>query len=152
MWRGISGSLPQSWVGWPGAPCSHSAIMLSNFNTRDLFNHFFCETAKGNPGLWWVEHCGMWGQRDFGRHNGSLLLLVSSIISSTPILVQLLSCVACLCFSVALSCTNMQVGGCVLLMHLGCHRDHRSGYCFLLHGWRLLLVNLINLAYERTSK
>ncbi|KAK7879027.1 hypothetical protein WMY93_030780 [Mugilogobius chulae] len=26
--------------------------MLSNFNTRDLFNHFFCETAKGNPGLW----------------------------------------------------------------------------------------------------
>lgn len=46
----------------PGAPCSHSgfrsgfrlrsATMLSNFNTRDLFNHFFCETAKGNPGLW----------------------------------------------------------------------------------------------------
>ncbi|KTG35667.1 hypothetical protein cypCar_00000077 [Cyprinus carpio] len=26
--------------------------MLGNFNTRNLFNHFFCETAKGNPELW----------------------------------------------------------------------------------------------------
>ncbi|KAJ8010724.1 hypothetical protein DPEC_G00078140 [Dallia pectoralis] len=26
--------------------------MLGNFNSRDLFNHFFCDTAKGNPDLW----------------------------------------------------------------------------------------------------
>ncbi|RXN34664.1 ligand of Numb X 2 [Labeo rohita] len=26
--------------------------MLGNFNSRNLFNHFFCETAKGNPELW----------------------------------------------------------------------------------------------------
>ncbi|MEQ2168567.1 hypothetical protein GOODEAATRI_016030 [Goodea atripinnis] len=39
-------------VGSPGGSCSHFPTMLGNFNTRDLFNHFFCETAKGNPGLW----------------------------------------------------------------------------------------------------
>ncbi|KAG7273935.1 hypothetical protein CRUP_011071 [Coryphaenoides rupestris] len=29
-----------------------ATAMLSNFNSKDLFNHFFCKTAKGNPGLW----------------------------------------------------------------------------------------------------
>ncbi|XP_061877829.1 ligand of Numb protein X 2a isoform X2 [Entelurus aequoreus] len=33
-------------------PCCLLTIMLSNFNSRHLFNTFFCHTARGNPGLW----------------------------------------------------------------------------------------------------
>lgn len=100
MWQGISGSLPQSWVCRPGAPSSHSANMLSNFNTRDLFNHFFCETAKGNPGLWWVGDSGTGGQSDLGGQNGTFLSGMSLWLFFC-LLFKLLSC-SCFFFFLSL--------------------------------------------------
>lgn len=102
-------------VGWPEAPCSHSAIMLSNFNTRDLFNHFFCETAKGNPGLWWVEHSVMWGQRELVWWKSIFISPISCFYPSIFLWIYFLSgcfflsfCLPPLAVTVVLSGTQTQ--------------------------------------------